>query len=273
MEGKASTRNRCRSKFRIPRTTGEHLAKQIRTSQGLIPKRLFYHDEHQDAARTQFRLRDLVTLHFARANVCHNSTHKDAHSLIREAASGSLGGAWRIRPDFTTQSLLEVSAIRSPARPSQTGGTAPCCLPSRILVSSALSRAPSCPTRMFVPIVTAFGIVTQSQTRHLQVGGFFLDAARVDNDRSCTALERQEFNVRQGFPQIQLAGVDPEVGNSPAGPGMRGENTFTWFFTSSRRPRMPLRTRSSSTLAGRMQGNQQIAIRQSVQVYLHRRRQ
>ena len=43
-----------------------------------------------------------------------------------------------------TQSLLKISAMRSPAWPSHSGGTVPCfCLPSRILPSSARSVVPS----------------------------------------------------------------------------------------------------------------------------------
>ena len=91
---------------------------------------------------------------------------EDRDSERQEIFNARSGRAQRTRPllgDFkqplrSNQSLFSISAMRCPACPSQRGGTVPCLgLPSRILVSSAHSVPPSCPTKMFVPTVTVTG--------------------------------------------------------------------------------------------------------------------
>ena len=68
-----------------------------------------------------------------------------------------------------------------------------------------------------------FRIVPQREARHFQICGFFLNAARVGDDSRSAALQRQKFDVRQRFPQIQLAGIECRIrqfaGGSADAPG------------------------------------------------------
>ena len=121
--------------------------------------------------------------------------------------------------------------MRCPARPSQRGGTVPCFgLPSRIFAQFGAQRAAVLSDqdiRSHGHGDWALRIAPQGETGNIQISGFFLDAARVRYYRGGAALQRQEFNVRQGLEQIQFADINAEVGDALARTRMHRENELS----------------------------------------------
>ncbi len=49
-----------------------------------------------------------------------------------------------------------------------------------------------------------FGVAAQCETGHLQVGRFFLDPSGIGDHSRRASLQREEFDVGNGFEELQL---------------------------------------------------------------------
>jgi hypothetical protein len=84
----------------------------------------------------------------------------------------------------------------------------PCfCLPWRTLASSERSRPPSCPTRMFVPIVTGCSVLSRN-VRHGTSGRWFLSTFEAIQDYA-KSLGPEVVSVR-----LNRISVDPHANST-----------------------------------------------------------
>src|SRR6266849_5355983 len=104
-----------------------------------------------------------VSVHIVYSFSCHPSCSWALFHATAHLRCAHISEALQV-----TSVAVKISAMRSLAFPSQKGGTPPFFTPPRkILHASFRNRFESCPTRIFVPIVTVTGRSVLSRTvRH-----------------------------------------------------------------------------------------------------------
>ena len=70
----------------------------------------------------------------------------------------------------------------------------------------------------------ALGILAERQARNAEVGGLFLDATRVCYDDGCARLHSQKLEIGQRVEDLELLGVQSEIGNAFSGARVRWKN-------------------------------------------------
>ena len=120
--------------------------------------------------------------------------------------------------DFFNSSPVSTSAMRSPARPSHSGGMFPTFpLPSSTFSNSALqfSRVTADQNiRSHRNRHRTLRIAAHGKARHAQIRRFLLNTARIRDHDGRAHLQSQEFHVRKRASEMQPARIDSKFRNT-----------------------------------------------------------
>ena len=164
--------------------------------------------------------------------------------------------------------LTRISAMRSPACPSQSGGTAPFfAFPPSTRDNSMRSFSRISAYQNIGPHRNrnrALGILAYRKTRDAKVGGLFLNAARIGDHHGCARLQSQKINIGERIEHAQLPGIQSKIGNSFARSWMGGKNHRQIPVHLEQRLQDSLQRHAIIDVGRPVQRDQGIALRQTI---------